>query len=443
VDRFPRLRGSTVVDGRVRFSGRTVLARLAAAGLLLIAGAVEARAELRTVVYASGFRNPVAFVQDPADARVQFVVEQGGRIRVVQNGIVLRPDFLDLSAVVLAGGERGLLGLAFPPDAARSRRFFVNFTDAAGNTVIARFRRSENPLVADPASRFDLQWGEGGPRFITQPFANHNGGHLAFGPDGYLYIGLGDGGSGGDPGDYAQNPAELLGKMLRIDVDVDDANPRGYVVPGSNPFQGGGSAGFRPEIWALGLRNPWRYSFDDVSRGGSGALIVADVGQDAWEEIDYEPPDRGGRNYGWRNREGAHDFNRAHPPALLPLIDPIYEYPHSLGESVTGGFVYRGSALGAAYRGRYFFADFISGRVWSMALAIDEAGQGHAGEVVEHTSELGAGATLDNISSFGVDSFAELYLVGYSRGVVLKLLPGTAGETSADRCRTRACGRAQ
>jgi hypothetical protein len=125
------------------------------------------------------------------------------------------------------------------------------------------------------------------------------------------------------------------------------------------------------------------------------------------------------------------------------LIDPIYEYPHSLGESVTGGFVYRGSALGAAYRGRYFFADFISGRVWSMALAIDEAGQGHAGEVVEHTSELGAGATLDNISSFGVDSFAELYLVGYSRGVVLKLLPGTAGETSADRCRTRACGRAQ
>ncbi len=245
-------------------------------------------------------------------------------------------------------------------------------------------------LIADPASRFDLRWGApAGPAFITQPFANHNGGHLAFGPDGYLYIGLGDGGSGGDPADYAQNPAELLGKMLRIDVNVRDDHPSGYVVPASNPFPPDSHPGYRPEIWAFGLRNPWRYSFDDITRGGTGALVIADVGQDAWEEIDYEPRERGGRNYGWRNREGAHDYNLAHPPAFLPVTDPIYEYDHSVGQSITGGYVYRGRALGAKYRGRYFFADFIQGRVWSIGLRIDQDGEGHALNVIEHTSEIG------------------------------------------------------
>jgi glucose/arabinose dehydrogenase len=439
---FPRSAGRLAVAIEpLLWSRAAVLTRLATIVVVAIAGAHDAGAELRTTVHASGFRSPVAFVQDPADDSVQFVVEQGGRIRVVQSGIVLRTDFLDLSAVVLAGGERGLLGLAFPPNAAVSGRFFVNFTDAAGNTVVARFHRSENALVADPASRFDLQWGQGGPRFIKQPFANHNGGHLAFGPDGYLYVGLGDGGSGGDPGDYAQNPAELLGKMLRIDVDVDDSDSVGYAVPGSNPFQASDFPGIRTEIWAFGLRNPWRYSFDEVSRGGSGALIIADVGQDAWEEIDYQSADRGGRNYGWRNREGAHNYNLAHPPAVLPLTEPIYEYSHSEGQSITGGYVYRGSALGEPYRGRYFFADFISGRVWSIALAVDEAGEGQAADVIEHTAEFGDGTPLGNISSFGVDALGELYIVGYSRGTVLRVLPVDVGRALPDPCRTRGCRR--
>ena len=284
------------------------------------------QAQLHTRQYASGFVSPVAFVQDPTFRAVQYVVEQGGRIRVVQNGAVLATDFLDLMSAIASGGEQGLLGMAFAPDYATSGRFYVNFTDPRGNTVVARFRRSANPLIGDPASRFDLRWGgSSGPSFIAQPFANHNGGNLAFGPDGFLYIGMGDGGSANDPGHRAQNPVELLGKMLRIDVNVPDNDPSGYRVPASNPFIGAGPAGTRPEIWSFGLRNPWRYSFDDPRRGGTGALLIGDVGQGLWEEIDYEPPDRGGRNYGWRNREGRHDNVTSLPPAFLPLVDPIHD----------------------------------------------------------------------------------------------------------------------
>jgi glucose/arabinose dehydrogenase len=386
--------------------------------------AVEARAQLSSRVYASGFVNPLGFVQDPTDPSVQFVVEQGGRIRAVRNGTVQPTDFLNLASVISSGGERGLLGLAFPPDAATSGRFYVNFTNINGDTVVARFRRSSNPLIADLASRFDLHWGgPTGPAFIAQPFANHNGGNLAFGADGFLYIGLGDGGSGGDPGNRAQNPMELLGKMLRIDVNVPDSDPSGYRVPADNPFLDGMPVVALPEIWSFGLRNPWRYSFDDPARGGTGALIVADVGQNAWEEIDYEPANRGGRNYGWRNREGNHDFNQSMPPAFLPLTGPIHEYNHTVGQSITGGFVYRGRALGPASRGRYFFGDYVARKVWSIALAIDGGtGEATASNLVEHTAELGGNAELGNISSFGIDAAGELYVVSYSRGVILKIL---------------------
>jgi glucose/arabinose dehydrogenase len=344
----------------------------------------------------------------------------------VQDGAVAPGDFLDLSRDIAAGGERGLLGLAFLPTAG-AIRFFVNFTNRQGNTVVARFRRPGGALPADAASRFDLRWGgAGGPTVISQPFSNHNGGNLVFGPDGYLYIGLGDGGSGNDPGHRAQNPQELLGKMLRIDVNVPDDHATGYQIPGDNPFaSGSGPVPARPEIWSFGLRNPWRYSFDDPARGGTGALIIGDVGQNRFEEIDYEPPQRGGRNYGWRNREGAHDNVTSAPPAYQPLIDPIFEYGRSSGQSVTGGFVYRGQALGSAYRGRYFFADFVSGRVWSVALAVNPAsGEASASDLIEHTSEL---EPLGNVSSFGVDSAGELYIVSYSRGLVVKVLgPRTA-----------------
>jgi glucose/arabinose dehydrogenase len=386
--------------------------------VLLLLATLDATAQLRTRVHASGFTQPVAFVQDPADPSVQFVVQQQGRIRVVRDGTVQGTDFLDLTAVVLSGGERGLLGMAFPPDAAASGRVYVNFTNRDGDTVIARFRRSSNPLVGDPASRFDLRWNAAsGPGVIPQPFANHNGGHLAFGPDGFLYIGLGDGGSGNDPDHRAQDRASLLGKMLRIDVSVPDSHPTGYVVPGDNPFVAGGA---RPEVWSFGWRNPWRYSFDDPARGGSGALIAGDVGQGAWEEVNYEPRGRGGRNYGWRNREGAHDNVTSRPPAFTPLTDPIHEYGHAVGSSITGGVIYRGAA--ESVRGRYFFADFISSRVWSLALSVQPSGEATASDVREHTGELGGTSELANVSSFGVDASGELYIVSYSRGVILRVV---------------------
>jgi glucose/arabinose dehydrogenase len=395
---------------------RTRRAALAASTVLLACAiALVSQSRVRSRVYASGFTAPVAFVQDPLDRSVQFVVEQAGRIRVVRSGTVLATDLLDLRNVVLSGGERGLLGLACAADG----RLFVNFTDRSGNTVVARFRRSTDPLVANPGSRFDLRWG-GGAAFIAQPFANHNGGHLAFGPDGYLYVGLGDGGSGDDPDHRAQNPAELLGKMLRIDVNVPDTHAAGYQIPPDNPFAGG-QLGARPEIWAFGLRNPWRYSFDDPARGGTGALVIGDVGQDAWEEIDYEPPNRGGRNYGWRNREGAHANVTSRPPASQPLVDPIFEYNRSTGQSITGGYVYRGRALGSDYTGRYFFADYVARRVWSLALTVDGQGEARASALVEHTADLGGSNQIGNVSSFGVDADGELYVVSLSRGEIISL----------------------
>jgi glucose/arabinose dehydrogenase len=381
----------------------------------LLLAARPAHAQLQGQVYASGLVGPIAFVQDPTDRTVQLVVQQGGRIRVVRSGTVLEPDFLNLTGTVLSGGERGLLGLAFAPDYASSGRFYVNFTNRNGDTVVARFRRSGNPLVADAGSRFDLLLG-GTVRFIEQPFSNHNGGHLAFGPDGYLYIGLGDGGSGNDPDHRAQNPNELLGKMLRIDVNVPDSDNFGYRIPPDNPFLGNHPA--RDEIWAFGLRNPWRYNFDDVTRGGTGAMVIADVGQNRFEEINYEPRGAGGRNYGWRNREGAHDNVTNRPPAFLPLTEPISEYGRGEGASVTGGFIYRGSRLGPANRGRYFFADYVSGRVWSLALSINSAGEATATDRREHTAELGGRNIVGNVSSFGVDADGELYIVNYLGSIV-------------------------
>ena len=400
---------------------------------LCVALLVASAASIQTIraqsprfrVYASGLTSPVAFVQDPTNSSVQFVVEQAGRIRVVQSGVVQPTDFLDLRdpTVILSGGERGLLGMAIAPDYATSRRFFVNFTNAQGHTVVARFRRSANPLVADPASRVDLQW-PSGLRYIVQPYSNHNAGDLAFGPDGYLYVGLGDGGSGNDPENRAQNPSELLGKMLRIDVNVPDSNTRGYVVPATNPFVSGGPAGVLAEIWSFGLRNPWRYSFDLPSRGGTGALIIADVGQGAWEEVDYEPANRPGRNYGWRYREGAHNNVTSPPPIYNAsnLIDPIHEYGRSVGQSITGGFVYRGAAR-PAYRGRYFFADYVQGRVWSIALTINSStGEATASAPTDHTAEFGGAAVLGSISAFGLDASGELYIVSHTRGQIIQMI---------------------
>ncbi len=389
---------------------------------------VVAEAGLSSRVYASGLSSPVAFIQDSTSSSRQFVVEQGGRIRVVENGTVLGTDFLNLAGAITSGGERGLLGMALAPDYATSGRFYVNFTDPAGNTVVARYLRSaSSATAADPASRFDLRWPTG-LGYIAQPYPNHNAGNLAFGPDGYLYVGMGDGGSANDPENRAQNPSELLGKMLRIDVNVPVSNANGYVVPTSNPFVSGGPAGVLKEIWSFGLRNPWRWSFDMPSRGGNGALIIADVGQGAWEEIDYEPAGRSGRNYGWRYKEGAHLNVTSPPPVYMPaagLTDPIYEYSHSTGQSITGGFVYRGSALPSSYVGRYFYADYVQGRVWSMALTINPStGEATATTPTDHTAELGGSPILGNISSFGIDAAGELYVVNHTGGSIVRILSG-------------------
>ena len=380
-----------------------------------------AHAQLRTQVVATGFTNPVAFVVDPADPSTFYVVEQRGTIRTVRHNAVSSAFFLDLRSVISAGGERGLLGLAFPPDAATSRRFYVNFTNPDGHTVIARFTRAADGSV-DLNSRLDLRWPDG-RRFIEQPFSNHNGGHLAFGPDGYLYIGMGDGGSGGDPLNHAQNPHSLLGKMLRIDVSVPDSDPRGYRVPEDNPFVDGQPIAAMTEIWAFGLRNPWRYNFDDWRRGGTGALVIADVGQTAREEVNWEPAGAGGRNYGWRLREGRAPYDARTAAAYQPLTEPVHDYPRSNGMSITGGFVYRGAALNPMFNGRYFFADYVAGRVYSIGVSLDEHQEARAVDTLELTELLGGTTELGLISAVGVDADGELYLVSYTRGRILKIVP--------------------
>ncbi|HET7218711.1 MAG TPA: PQQ-dependent sugar dehydrogenase [Vicinamibacterales bacterium] len=390
------------------------VAREVCCAVLLVvtaSGLAVAQPQVRAQLVASGLTHPLEFVHDPSNPAVQYIVEQEGRIRVLSNGTVLGPDFLNLTGAIAIGGEQGLLGLAFPPNYGASGRFYVFFTNTAGDLVVSRFRRSAgNPLVADAGSRLDLLWSTG-RRWIDHPVnANHNGGHLAFGPDNYLYVAVGDGGGGGDPSNNAQNLDSLLGKLLRIDVGVDDSNASGFAVPPTNPFIGRG----RPEIWDVGLRNPWKFSFD----AATGAILIADVGQNQFEEIDYEPAGSGGRNYGWSLREGAHEFAPTKTPAFLPLDEPIFEYGRGDGQSVTGGFVNRGVALGPEFVGRYFFADFVTARVWSLALTPNGIGGVTAGDLRDHTADLGA---IGNISSFGVDAAGDLYLVSWSLGRIFRL----------------------
>jgi glucose/arabinose dehydrogenase len=412
-----------VRSGRGVFLFR-ISALVACAGLT---GPAAAQAQLSSELIVPGLSAPVAAVQDPTLPNVQVVVEQGGRIRVVRDGQLQPVDFLDLTPLVLSGGERGLLGLAFAPDYATSGRFFVNYTrQPDGHTVISRYRRSSfDPLRADASSRFDLLWPEG-TRYINQPFANHNAGDLQFGSDGYLYVPLGDGGNANDPQHRAQNPRVLLGKILRIDVNVPDSDLEGYDVPVDNPFVG--RSDVLPEIWAFGLRNPFRITVDAIARGGTGGLVIADVGQNAWEEVDYEPFGAGGRNYGWRNREGAHDNVTSLPPAFTPLVDPIVEYSRDVGTVITGGVVYRGASLGLGFFGRYFFADFAAQRLWSVGLIVDPVTRdARAGQVIEHTSELGGGSIIGSVTGFGTGADCEVYFVNWSGGELRRIVNAAGG----------------
>ncbi len=365
---------------------------------------VSAQTPLTIDTVASGFSSPLFVTFAPGDSHRIFIVEQIGRIRIVKDGSLVPGNFLNLQGQISSGGERGLLGLAFHPNYASNGYFFVNYTNPAGNTVVARFQVTANPDSADTSSQKILLT-------INQPFANHNGGWIGFGPnDGYLYIATGDGGSGGDPLNNGQNPLSLLGKILRIDIDTS----QGYRIPPTNPYSG--SADTLHEIWALGLRNPWRDCFDRQT----GDFYIADVGQNNWEEIDFQPAaSAGGENYGWRLKEGDHCFN---PPdscdTLTGLTDPIFEYSHSDGCSITGGYVYRGCAI-PDLQGTYFFGDYCNGRVWSFRYnGIDTS------EFQERTTELGIG--FFNISSFGEDALGELYIVGHNNGTIYKIVPDSA-----------------
>ncbi|HXG89265.1 MAG TPA: PQQ-dependent sugar dehydrogenase [Vicinamibacterales bacterium] len=392
---------------------------------------MNAQAQIKSEVVASGLSKPLGFIPDPAFANVHYIVQQAGLVRVLRDGQLQSAPFIDLTGIArLSGGEQGLLGMAFAPDVASGRVFF-HYTDVNGDHVVSRYRRSAgSPLRLDPSTRFDIRWPTGG-RVLSQPFSNHNGGHLIFGPDGYLYIGLGDGGSGNDPTNKAQDPTSLLGKMLRLDVNVADGDDVGYRVPADNPFVDGQPIVAMPEIWAVGFRNPWRYTFDDLGPDATGALIIADVGQGQREEINYEPRNAGGRNYGWRIREGRIATPNVPPtsPAFGPLVDPIFDYSHTDGRSITGGYIYRGTGLGASYRGRYFYADFVRARVWSLGLAVSASGEATATDVIEHTTELGSGIT-GGIASFGRDLSGELYVVTFA-GRVVKIVADAGPAPSA------------
>lgn len=349
---------------------RTVLRSLAVGIVVLAASGPAAAARLTRV--ADGFDRAL-LIQSPAGDDRLFVVEQSGTIRIIRpNGTVAAQPFLNLSNLVTpnnAGTEQGLLGLAFHPNYAANGRFYVNYTNRQGSTVVSEFRVSGNRDVANAASRRRLL-------LIGQPFSNHNGGMVAFGPDGFLYIGMGDGGSGGDPGNRAQNMRTMLGKILRIDVNG-RSGARPYRIPPSNPFRG--RRGVPPEIFALGTRNPWRFSFDRRR----GDAWIGEVGQNAIEEVDFVTPKAfRGANFGWKRFEGRSRFSSVRLSAGH-LVQPVAQYSHANGRcSITGGYVYRGPSI-AALNGRYVYGDFCTGQLWSM-----RAGP-NPGNVREITGALG------------------------------------------------------
>jgi len=346
--------------------------------------------------YVDGLDSPLAVVNAGDGSNRLFVVEQGGTIRIVKDGALLPDPFLDVSKEISSGGEQGLLGLAFHPSYPTDPRFFVNYTDTSGDTHVASFTVDpSNPDRADPGSEKELV-------FVDQPYANHNGGGLQFGPDGDLYIGLGDGGSGGDPHENGQKLSTKLGKMLRIGVDGTTGD-LAYAIPADNPFAGRSDAD--PAIFAYGLRNPWRFSFDRTT----GDLWIGDVGQGAWEEIDMARKGTSGQNFGWNRMEGSHCFRPAEGCDQTGITLPVAEYGHDKGCTVIGGYVYRGTAQ-PALAGGYLFGDYCSGTIW----AIDPAGNQLREPAV-------VGSADGSLSSFGEDEAGELYATDISGGRLLKV----------------------
>jgi glucose/arabinose dehydrogenase len=357
-------------------------------------------------LFKAGFTNPVEIVHAPGDARL-FVVQQGGAIRILNpDKTINATNFLTLTtATISTGGERGLLGLAFHPNYATNGYFFVDYTNTAGNTVIARYSVSANPNIANTTGTILMT--------ITQPFSNHNGGTLRFGPDGYLYIGMGDGGSGGDPANRAQNITENLGKMLRIDVDGTTTPTPNYGIPPGNPYVG--IAG-NDEIWAIGLRNPWKWSFNRLN----GDLWIADVGQGGPEEINKVSGAAAGLNYGWKCYEGNNVYTSGCSVPTTTYTFPVATYlrPNDgsgLCSSITGGYVYTGSAY-PNFLGKYFFADYCSGKIGFTT----EAG------VITWSASFGT----YTFTTFGEDVSGELYVANAANGTIYKLIDTTLGVNS-------------
>ena len=354
----------------------------------------------------TGFNQPLFVAPVPDGSNRVFVVERPGRIRILNpaSGVVTPAAFLDISNQTTTDGERGLLGFATAPDFATSGVFYVYLTNLQGDSELRRYRTlAGNRDQADPAS---------GDIILTfaQPFSNHNGGWIGFGPDGFLYLASGDGGGAGDPQNNGQNTNTLLGKLLRLDVNSDafPADPlRDYAIPVNNPFAAGGG---RPEVWAYGLRNPYRASFDPIT----GNLWIGDVGQGAIEEIDLMRPNDGGANFGWRVMEGTQVFNGTPLPGF---VAPVAEYGHggglTQGNSVTGGYVYRGPV--EALRGQYIFGDFVNGHLWSFPISRVSLGSTLPSSqfTVRRTSFAPAQSSINNISSFGVDQQGNLYIVDF------------------------------
>lgn len=356
---------------------------------------------LKLTEIATGFNRPLYVTHAGDESNRLFLVEQSGKVWILNDGSRSAQPFLDISQIIspaaLGTGftEQGLLGLAFHPDFASNRQFFVNFTDRKGETVVAKYLVSEsNPFLADVNS--------GQVIFrLSQPYSNHNGGHIEFGPDGYLYIALGDGGWANDPLGAGQNRGLLLGSILRIDID--GASP--YTIPSDNPFVD--DTGAHDEIWAYGLRNVWRFSFDRLT----GDMYIADVGQNQWEEINFQPADSpGGENYGWNVWEGNHIFAGGHAPNHVP---PIFEYTRNMGCSVTGGYIYRGEAVPDLYAA-YIFGDFCTGRIWATWRDSELNWQ------TEQIMNTGMA-----ISSFGEDEARELYVIDYA-GALYRFDPNDA-----------------
>jgi glucose/arabinose dehydrogenase len=346
-----------------------------------------------------GLNSPLFLTHTGDGSGDLYILEKPGRIRVAHEGVVRPEPFVDLTDRVGSGGsEQGLLGLAFHPDYVSNGYFYVNYTDRNGDTVIDRYTANEDRTRADPATQKTI-FG------FAQPYPNHNGGMLSFGPDRMLWIGAGDGGSGGDPQRNGQNVNAVLGKLLRLDVDGGDP----YGIPSDNPFVGTGNG--LPELWAYGLRNPWRFSFDRAT----GDLYIGDVGQNAYEEINFTAAgEPGGQNYGWNRMEASHCFPIGSQCDSAGLVLPIAEYPTGgEGCSVTGGYVYRGSAF-PAWNGTYFFTDYCSGTVWTLT----RDGNGDW----TRTAVVPAPGGLAGYSSFGEDEAGELYITDLDSGVIYHLV---------------------